>query len=82
MKQFSEEQYYRLKEKVDQSRIQAERARGALDQLTTQLKKEFDCDNIEEARRLLKEVQAKVKKARDTFNQQMEQYQKRWKSQN
>lgn len=51
--------YTELKEKAEQLRRRAERARGAVDQLLNQLKTDYGIDSLEEAEKVLKERIAK-----------------------
>ena len=48
--------FNKLKKKVERAERQRERAAGALEQLLIQLKKEFGCSTIEEAKKKLKEL--------------------------
>lgn len=46
--------YLSLKEKVDELRADVSRSEGALEQLLQQLKREFKCRSLKEAKRLLR----------------------------
>jgi hypothetical protein len=48
--------FIELKEKVARLERESERASGALGQLMQQLKEEFDCESVEEAKRLEKKL--------------------------
>ena len=75
----SEKEFRQLKDEVEQAKSDADKAKGALDQLMSQLKEEFDCDNLEEAKTLLKDFEKKRSKAAEEFEREMKTYQKKWK---
>ena len=56
------ERYEDLKRRVQQAERSQSQAEGALKQLMTQLKEEFDCDTIEQAMELSEELAAKIVK--------------------
>lgn len=75
----SEEQYRKLKRDVDSTRSEAQRAKGAYEQLMTQLKNEFGCKTLKEAKALLEDMEAKKEKAEKEFEKAMREYEKKWK---
>jgi hypothetical protein len=79
MSTITEEQYRRLKSEVETAKQEADRAQGALDQLLTRLKEEFDCDNLKQAKQKLVEIESKRDKAQAFFEKAMNDYQKKWK---
>ena len=76
----NEDQYRRLKSEVETAKAEADRAQGALDQLITRLKEEFDCSNLKEAKRLLDDLEIKRDKAQESFLEAMTNYQKKWQN--
>lgn len=48
--------WQRLKERVEQLQKDKERSKGVLDQLMSQLSKDFDCNSVEGAKRLLRKL--------------------------
>lgn len=79
MKQITEDQYRKLKQEVEDAQSKAERAKGALDQLLKRLKEEFDCGNVKEAKKLLKQFEQERDEARAAFQKAMENYEESWK---
>lgn len=75
----TEEQYRELKEQATEARQQAERARGALDQIVEQLKADFGCSNLKEAEALLEKLRRDQTKAQKDFDKAFADYQKKWK---
>lgn len=75
----SEEQYRKLKRDVDSTRSEAQRANGAYEQLMTQLKSEFGCKTLKEAKALLEDLEEKKAKAEKEFEKAMREYEKKWK---
>lgn len=75
----SEEQYRKLKRDVDSLRAESQRAKGAYEQLMTQLKNEFECKSLKEAKALLEDLQEKKSKAEKEFEKAMKEYEKKWK---
>ena len=70
--------YQQLKDKVDQAQRQADKAAGALDQLMQQLKKEFDCDSLEEAEKLKTKLQKEEVKKEKEFTDALEEFERQW----
>lgn len=79
MAQISEDTYRRLKREVDAAKTESDRAKGALSQLVNQLKTEFKCENLKEAKALLEDLSAKRDKTQRRFEEAMKEYEKKWK---
>lgn len=77
--EISEQEYRKLKQEVEDTKSEASRAQGALDQLTARLKEEFGCRDIKEAKAKLAELRAKKEKAESAFNKAMDAYKEKWK---
>ena len=77
--EITEEKYRKLKQQVEETKAEADRAQGALDQLLTRLKEEFDCSNLKEAKAKLAELEAKKKKAESVFEKVLADYEEKWK---
>ena len=56
-----------LKDRVEKLQREADRAAGALEQTLAQLKTEFGCSTLKEARTKLKELNDQEQKAREAF---------------
>lgn len=63
-----------LKSRVEQLQSDRDRASGVLDQIQNQLKDEFDCHSIQQARNLLRSLQAKQRKAERSFTKALERF--------
>lgn len=74
-----EEKFWELKQEVERARSEAERAKGALDQLYLRLKKDFDCANLKEARELLKKLLRKEEEAQEAYERAVKDYESKWK---
>lgn len=74
----SEDQYRKLKREVEAAKDEAQRARGALEQLTSRLKEEYDCKDVKEAKRKLDQLEQDVAEAETNFDKVLKDYQKKW----
>lgn len=79
MDQLTEKQYRDLKREVEEAKAASERARGALDQIMLQLKEDFDCDDVKEAKAKLEELQKENEKAEKLFLKALKDYEDKWK---
>jgi predicted nucleic acid-binding Zn-ribbon protein len=75
----TEEDYRRLKSEVEEAVEQAQRARGALDQLMRQLEEEFGCKTLKQAKLVLEELRDKRDRLQEKFNQAVKEYNEKWK---
>lgn len=71
-------EYERLKKKADKLKAEADRAAGALDQTMKRLKEDFDCDDLEEAEKLLKKKEAAVEKAEQLYEKELTSFKAEW----
>jgi len=76
----NEETYHRLKREVEEAKTSSERAHGALEQLMSQLKKDFNCGNLKEAQTHLAELKAGRDKAAEKFQKTLTDYKEKWKT--
>lgn len=72
------QKYLQLKKKVDQSQQEADKAEGALEQVIKQLKKEFGCTTLEEAKKKLKILERQQQKAETEFGDAVEEFEEKW----
>jgi len=63
--------YNALKERADEAKRAADKAAGVLDQLKAQIKEEFGCDTIKEARILLASLTEQQDKAEQAFAEKL-----------
>ena len=75
----TEDIFRKLKKEVENTAAEAQRAKGALDQLNEQLLKEFKCSDLKEATALLAKLEAQADKAKEQFERQLRDYEKKWK---
>lgn len=68
--------YTKLKTAVDEKQKEAERASGAFEQAMKQLKADFDCDNVDEAKELLAKLERKEAAAEADFATKLKEFQK------
>jgi len=74
------ETYLRLKKEVEQAQREAERARGALEQLIVQLKKEFGCGSVKEAKTALQALCEEREMALNKLKRALKEYEEKWKN--
>jgi len=79
MATITEEKYKRLKQEVEEAKESAARSQGSLDTLMSNLKEEFNCDDLKEAKELLKELEEKKDKAEATYEKTLKSYEEKWK---
>ena len=70
--------YMNLKKRVEQAQQEANRAEGALEQVMKQLKEEFGCITLEDAKKKLKSLEKQEQKARTDFEEAMEEFEEKW----
>lgn len=68
-----------LKEKVERLRREADKAAGALGQAMKQLEKDFDCKTLETAQMLLKVLEKKEIKSKESFDKAIRKFEENWK---
>ena len=67
-----------IKSQIEQRKQQIERAKGRKEQLLETLKKEFDCDTLEEAKKLLEKAKNDGKETREKIDRLAERIEKIW----
>lgn len=80
MAEITEKGYRQLKQQVEEAKSEADKAKGALEQLMSQLKSEFDCEDLKEAKVLLGKLQTKRDRAQEDFEKEMKDYAKKWRA--
>jgi hypothetical protein len=78
MKEFTEDQYRKLKAKVETNRAEAERAKGALAQIKDAIHKEFGCKTIKQAKRKLVELTKEQEEREAKLTKMIKDYEKKW----
>lgn len=68
-----------LKRKVEQLKSDRDKATGALEQEMKKLKKEFDCDSLEEGETLLEKLTRKAEEAEEEFETAYTEFMAKWK---
>lgn len=76
----NEEQFRKLKREVEEARGEADRAQGALDQVRKSLKDDFECEDIQSARKKLTDLEDKKAAAEAAFEKAQAAYIKKWKT--
>lgn len=72
------EEFNQLKQAVEQAQQKADRAAGALEQITKTLQKDFDCKDATSATKKLKELQEQEIRHKKEFKKAIEDFKKRW----
>lgn len=78
METLTEEKYLKLKRAAEEARTAADQAKGAHTQLMKQLKDNFDCDTLEDARDLLRKLEREEKAAEKELAGAMKKYEEDW----
>ena len=73
------QQFNELKEKMEGLKAEANRAEGALSQLRSQLKKEFDVGTFKEAEALLNKLEREEKTAEKEYESALKDFEEKWK---
>lgn len=76
---YTEDQFRQLKKKVEDIRAEAERAKGAMNQIKADLMREFQCETLKAAKRKLEEIRAKHAAAETKLEKMMSDYESKWK---
>jgi len=71
----------KLKTKVENAKTKQAKAKGALEQILKQIKKEFGCKNLKEAEALLKKLKEQETKAQQKYEKALTKFQDEWKEQ-
>ena len=71
----------KLKTKVENAKTKQAKAKGALEQILKQIKKEFGCKNLKEAEALLKKLKEQETKAKQKYEKALTKFQDEWKEQ-
>jgi len=72
------ERYQDLKAKADKRQRRVDKAAGALEHQMAQLKADFDCDDIESARKLSKKLTHKAVEDEEVFATATEAFEEKW----
>lgn len=78
MEKLTEKQYQELKSTAETARKSADEAAGAHKQLLKQLKEEFDCETVKEAKVLLAKLEREESEANTALSKAMAAYEKEW----
>jgi len=70
--------YMALKSKVEEAQQEANKAEGALEEITKRLKKEFGCADLVAAKRKLKLLKKQKQKIETEFEEAMEEFEEKW----
>lgn len=74
----TEAKFRELKQAHENARTEAERAEGALIQVMSQLKQDFDCDTLEEAQEKLRRLQKQQAREETELDKALVDYEKSW----
>lgn len=76
----TEEQFKRLKRDVEESKAEAERAQGSLQEIQKTVQREYGVNSLKEAKALLKRLQMKLETEESLFDEKLQEYERKWKS--
>ena len=72
------EEYQRLKKKSETAKSEVSRAEGAIENQMEKLKKEFNCQTVEEAEAMLVELEGKEKELSEEFERKLDEFKQKW----
>ena len=72
------DKYLRLKEKVESAQQEADQAEGAEREVMKQIKDEFNCSTLNEAKRILKQKRKQEADSKSKFDTAFEQFEEDW----
>ena len=64
----TERRLLKIKQKINSAQSETDEARGALDQMTSQLRDEFECDDLKSARSKAKDNAKKIATYKDELD--------------
>ena len=73
------EQYNDLTEKIEFAKQMSNKAHGAVEQLLSQLKAEFNINSLEEGEEQVKKINKEIKDKEKIIEQKLNEFQKKWK---
>lgn len=72
--------FIRLRKEEEEQREKASKAEGALDEIMSSIKKEFNCETLKESQTKLKILQKRKKKKEAEFEKAVEKYEEKWEN--
>ena len=72
------DKYLRLKERVETAQQEADQAEGAEKEVMKQIKDEFGCNTLNDAKRTLKQERKKEAASKEKFDDAFEQFEEDW----
>jgi len=77
----TERKFAKIKEKVDRLKREADKAEGAYEELLRVLKRDFDCDNLDDAKELLERLIRQEQKLKAKLEKSMAAFKDKWDDQ-
>jgi len=72
------DKYLALKRRVESAQQKADQADGAIGEVMKQLKKEFGCSTLNEAKRKLKQLEKQEVESKEKFDSAVEKFEEDW----
>lgn len=72
------DKYLSLKKQVETAQQKADQAEGALGEVMKQLKKEFGCNTLNDAKRKLKQLKKQSESSKEEFQTAFEKFEEDW----
>lgn len=72
------DKYLQLKKRVEAAQQRADQAEGALGEVMKQLKRDFGCDTLGEAKKKLKQLEKQEASSKEEFDTAFEQFEENW----
>lgn len=72
--------FEQIKRDLEAKQREQDEARGALTQITRQIKEEFGCENLEVADKKLKELEKEERELERRYEDELEAFEKKWQN--
>lgn len=72
------DKYLALKRRVESAQQKADQADGAIGEVMKQLKREFGCSTLNEAKRKLKQLEKQEVESKEKFDSAVEKFEEDW----
>lgn len=72
------DRYLSLKKRVEAAQQESDKAEGALGEVMNQIKDEFGCNTLNEAKRKLKQLRKQEEASKKDFDDALEKFEEKW----
>jgi len=72
------DRYLQIEKKVEAAQQEADQAEGAISELMKQLKKDFGCSSLSEAKRERKKLKKQAEESKAAFEKALDDFEEKW----